>query len=73
MIQNYSVHLVWSEEDDAYIACVPELPGCKADGATPTVAIKALETVVAQWLETAKEEKREIPKPLTMEGYEESA
>lgn len=73
MTHNYSMHLVWSHEDAAFIACVPELPGCKADGQTPAEAIIALEAVVEEWLATAKEQKRDIPKPLSIEDYEVAA
>jgi predicted RNase H-like HicB family nuclease len=61
---------VWSKEDDAFIACVPELPGCKADGHTQEEALKALDVVISEWIETAKEQKRSIPKPLSVEDYD---
>ena len=53
----------WSKEDKAFIAEVPELPGCAADGSTYVEALENLETVVQEWLETAKELGRPIPEP----------
>jgi predicted RNase H-like HicB family nuclease len=57
----YEIDLFWSEEDQAYIAEVPELPGCMADGPTYEAALKAAEVVIAEWIETAKELGRPIP------------
>ena len=59
----YELIIYWSEEDDAFIAEVPELPGCAADGATYTEAVANAEIVIREWLETAEELGREIPKP----------
>jgi predicted RNase H-like HicB family nuclease len=59
----YEVILYWSKADDAYIAAVPELPGCAADGATRQEALAAAEVVIAEWIETAKELGRPIPEP----------
>ena len=59
----YEVIIYWSEEDQAFIAEVPELPGCAADGATRHVALKNVDLVINQWLETAKELGRTIPQP----------
>jgi len=70
MNHKYSFHCVWSKEDEAFIACVPELPGCKADGATAEDAIKALNVVIDHWIATAKEQNRPIPKPLSIADYE---
>lgn len=55
--------VVYWSEDDAYIAEVPELPGCMADGRTYEEAIKNTLTVIKEWIETAMELGREIPKP----------
>jgi predicted RNase H-like HicB family nuclease len=57
------VILYWSREDDAFIAEVPELPGCAADGATRQEALANVETVMGEWIETAKERGRDIPEP----------
>jgi predicted RNase H-like HicB family nuclease len=59
----YEIILYWSGEDDAFIAEVPELPGCAADGATRQEALANVEVVIAEWLETARELGRSIPQP----------
>jgi predicted RNase H-like HicB family nuclease len=59
----YEVIIYWSKEDDAYIAEVPELPGCAADGATYKEALENVEVIIAEWIETAKELGRPIPEP----------
>ncbi len=59
----YEVIIYWSEEDKAFIAEVPELPGCAADGATYGVALANLEVISQEWIETAKELGRPIPEP----------
>jgi predicted RNase H-like HicB family nuclease len=53
--------IFWSDEDKSYIADVPELPGCMADGKTYQEAISNAEIIINEWLETAKELDREIP------------
>lgn len=59
----HSMAMSWSEEDQAYIVSVPELPGCMADGKTPEEAVKNTEIIIQEWIETALEEGEEIPKP----------
>ena len=59
----YEIILYWSEEDQAYIAEVPELPGCAADGPTYRQALANVEGIIQEWIETAKELKRPIPEP----------
>lgn len=59
----YEIILYWSQEDNAYIAEVPELAGCMADGETLAKALENVEKVIAEWIETAKELGREIPVP----------
>ena len=59
----YEIILYWSGEDDAFIAEVPELPGCAADGATRQEALANVEIVIAEWLDTARELGRSIPQP----------
>jgi len=59
----YEIILYWSNEDAAFIAEVPELPGCAADGATRQEALAAAETVISEWLETARELGRPVPEP----------
>ena len=59
----YEVILYWSEEDRAFIAEVPELPGCAADGATYQEALADVEVVIGEWIETAQDLGRTVPKP----------
>lgn len=59
----YEVILYWSAEDDAFIAEVPELAGCAADGATRKEALENVETVIGEWIESARELGRAIPEP----------
>ena len=63
MSLKYEIILYWSEEDGAYLAEVPELPGCMADGNTYEEALKNIEVIVHEWIETAKELGRPIPEP----------
>jgi len=60
---NYEVIIYWSQEDQAYIAEVPELPGCAADGKSHQEALANAEVVIREWIETAKELDRPIPAP----------
>jgi len=53
----------WSAEDEAFIAEVPELPGCMADGPTRQAALKNVDVVIKEWIETAKLLGRPIPEP----------
>jgi predicted RNase H-like HicB family nuclease len=59
----YEIIIYWSDEDNAFIAEVPELPGCMADGATYSEAIANVEVAIDEWIETAKDLGREIPEP----------
>ena len=59
----YEVIIYWSAEDGAFIAEVPELPGCAADGATYEAAVSNVKTVIAEWIDTARELERPIPEP----------
>jgi len=59
----YEIIIYWSEEDKCFIAEVPELPGCMADGKTHKEALENVEVVIEEWIETAKSLGREIPKP----------
>ena len=59
----YEVIIYWSDEDKAFIAEVPELPGCMADGATYDEALHNVEVIIQEWIETAKELGRPIPEP----------
>ena len=59
----YEMIIYWSKEDEAFIAEVPELPGCMADGDTYKEAVANAEVVIAEWIETATQLGREIPQP----------
>ena len=59
----YEIILYWSVDDDAFIAEVPELPGCAADGPTRQEALAEAEIVIQEWIETAQELGRPIPEP----------
>lgn len=59
----YEIIIYWSQEDEAFIAEVPELKGCAADGPTYQEALSNVEIVIREWLETAKELGRPIPQP----------
>ncbi len=60
---NYEIILYWSQEDQAFIAEVPELSGCAADGATYQEALSNAQVEIRQWVETAEELGRQIPVP----------
>jgi predicted RNase H-like HicB family nuclease len=62
-MNKYEIIIYWSNEDEAFIAEVPELPGCMADGNTHQEALSNLEVIVQEWIETAKELGRPIPEP----------
>ena len=59
----YEIILYWSEADDAFIAEIPELPGCMADGATEEEALFNVKVIAKEWVETARELGRPIPIP----------
>ena len=59
----YEVIIYWSAEYNAFIAEVPELPGCMADGPTKAKALAAADRVAREWIETAKQLGRPIPAP----------
>ena len=63
MSYKYEIIIYWSEEDEAFIAEVPELPGCMADGQTYVEAVQNAEQIIDEWIETAKSLGRKIPKP----------
>jgi predicted RNase H-like HicB family nuclease len=62
-MNKYEIILYWSADDNAYIAEVPELPGCMADGQTYLEAIQNAEQIISEWLETARRLNRPIPVP----------
>lgn len=59
----YEIIIYWSNEDKAFIAEVPELAGCMADGTTYQEALSNVEAAILEWLDTAKELGRSIPEP----------
>lgn len=59
----YEIILYWSADDNAYLAEVPELAGCMADGATAAEALRSVERVMQEWVETAHALGRDIPEP----------
>ncbi len=63
MNNRYEVIIFWSDEDGSFIAEVPELPGCMADGQTYQEAVANAEAAIQQWIETAGELGRTIPEP----------
>ncbi len=62
-MSKYEMVIYWSESDSAFVVEVPELPGCMADGATYQEAVANAEQVIKEWIDTAKDEGREIPEP----------
>ena len=62
-MSKYEVIIYWSDEDGAFIAEVPELAGCMADGVTYQEAVANVEIAIQEWIETAKELGRPIPEP----------
>lgn len=59
----YEIILYWSQQDEAFIAKVPELSGCAADGESYQEAVAHVEVVIREWIETAQELGRPIPVP----------
>ncbi len=60
-MDRYEIIIFWSDEDDAFVADVPELPGCMAHGASHEDALSAVKEAIALWLETAHETGRTVP------------
>lgn len=60
-MSKYELIIFWSQEDQAFIAEVPELPGCAADGETYREALANVEVVIQEWIETAEEFGRSVP------------
>lgn len=63
MTSRYEIVIYWSDEDKSFIAEVPELAGCMADGKTYKEALSNAEIIIQEWIGTAKELKRPIPQP----------
>ena len=62
-MRKYEIIIYWSKEDGTFIAEVPELSGCAADGATYEEAIANARIVIEEWIETARTLGRDIPEP----------
>ena len=62
-MSKYEIIIYWSEEDKAFIADVPELPGCMADGNTYQEALSNAKVIIREWIETAKALARQVPQP----------
>jgi len=63
MPPRYEVIIYWNDEDEAFIAEVPELPGCAADGPSYQEALVNVQGIIEEWIETAQELGRSIPQP----------
>ncbi|MDA7618317.1 MAG: type II toxin-antitoxin system HicB family antitoxin [Verrucomicrobiota bacterium] len=63
MKSKYEMIVYWSDKDESYVAEVPELPGCMADGQSYVEAVENAEEVICQWIETARSLGRDIPNP----------
>jgi predicted RNase H-like HicB family nuclease len=63
MESRYEMIICWSQEDDAFIVEVPELPGCMADGVTYDKAVVNAQVVIKEWVEVASQQERPIPQP----------
>lgn len=59
----YEVIIYWSHDDQRFVAEMPELPGCMADGETPQEALNNIQKIACEWIETARELGRPIPAP----------
>ena len=62
-MNKYEIIIYWSDEDNSYIAEVPELPGCMADGSSYDETLKNVQIVMEEWIETARTLNRPIPQP----------
>jgi predicted RNase H-like HicB family nuclease len=60
---NYEIIIYWSEEDEAFVADVPELPGCAAHGTTQDRALRNAQDAIRFWIDTAKEYGDPVPEP----------
>lgn len=62
-MKNFEIIIYWSEDDNSFIAEVPELAGCMADGQTYVEAVQNAEIIINEWIETAKQLGRPVPQP----------
>jgi predicted RNase H-like HicB family nuclease len=61
----YLLELFWSDEDDGYVAIVPDLPGCSAVGATPEEAAREITDAIEAWIEACRAAGEPVPEPTT--------
>ena len=59
----YELHIYWSPDDNAFLAEVPDLPGCMTHGRTPAEAASNAEDAIGLWIDTAREFGRHVPEP----------
>ena len=59
----YSILIQYDDRDDIYVASIPELPGCMADGKSKIEVLQNIEVIIDEWIETAKMLNRPIPEP----------
>jgi predicted RNase H-like HicB family nuclease len=64
-MHKYEIIIYWSEEDEVFVAEVPELKGCMAHGKTQSDAVININEAIELWIETAEEFGDEIPTPKT--------
>jgi predicted RNase H-like HicB family nuclease len=62
-MRDYHINIFYSDEDNGYIADIPDLEFCSAFGETPAEALQEVEKAKSAWLETAKTEGKPIPRP----------
>ncbi|UIE39423.1 type II toxin-antitoxin system HicB family antitoxin [Leptodesmis sichuanensis] len=62
-MKDYHINIFYSEDDEGYIADIPDLRFCSAFGSTPTEALQELEVAKQAWLETARLQGKPIPQP----------
>ena len=62
-MNRYEIIIYWSKDDNAFIAEVPELPGCMADGDSYNEVLKNIQIVMQEWIDTARSLNRSIPEP----------
>ncbi|MCB0049326.1 MAG: type II toxin-antitoxin system HicB family antitoxin [Caldilinea sp.] len=63
MMNDYHINIFYSEEDEGYIADIPDLEACSAFGATPEEALREVEQAKQAWLEAARAAKKPVPAP----------
>jgi predicted RNase H-like HicB family nuclease len=62
-LRDYHINIFYSEEDEGYVADIPDLAMCSAFGSTPAEALAEVEEAKRVWLEAAKAERKPIPEP----------